>query len=394
MGNRFYALVGAVLLLIPASLAAQKNYRLENSGGRQHFVQVLSWYDDENAFRYEVVVEAGTGESDGRQEILREFTETNDLEVSLPAGQYRYRIRAYDFFDIPSDYSPWFPLEILQALRPEILELVFADAVKKKIPPGRQDSPPVYSISLAGKNLLPSSSLSLKDKKGKAFPLEYRAEEAEGGGLVILRAPLSPGNYSLTVENPGGLFTSLSFTVTRTAGGANRYVSVGYAPLLPLYGGLNELLNTTVYPAGAFARFDYAPLNVSSFSFGAGAAPSWNYIAAKYTQPQNEYDVSSQLLGGRVYLLGQKWFLDSTLALNLRLGGGAYLMLDMQKGTSGQSYDPINVLLPAISGEFSFLWAFKEPFFAEAGAAYLHFFSVDDPSPGFLQPFLGLGMRF
>jgi hypothetical protein len=384
MGNKWYALVGVALLLLPVSLAAQKNYRLEDSGGEQHFIQRLSWQDDGTAFRYEITVEAG--EAEDWQEILREFTETDYLEVSLPAGQYRYRIRAYDFFDEPSDYSPWFPLEIQRALRPEILGLVSGDAVKKN-----DRNSPLYALSLDGENLLPTSVLSLTDKKGKTIPLELQTDD---NGLVLLKSPLPPGDYRLTVENPGGFTSTVSFTITRPASDANRYASLGYSPLLPLYGSLNEMLDALVYPAGAYARFEYAPFTLASFSFGFGAAPSWNYIVTKYTQSQKEYDVSAQLLGARAYLLGQKRFLDNTLVLNLRLGGGAYLMMDLRKETAGESYDPTSALFPTVGGELSLLWVFREPFFAEAGAAYLHFFSVDDPSPGFVQPFFGLGLRF
>jgi hypothetical protein len=66
----------------------------------------------------------------------------------------------------------------------------------------------------------------------------------------------------------------------------------------------------------------------------------------------------------------------------------------LNKRYLNEQSETINALLPAGSGGLSFLWAFKEPFFAETGLEFTHFFSVDKPAPGYLRPFLGLGSRF
>ena len=54
----------------------------------------------------------------------------------------------------------------------------------------------------------------------------------------------------------------------------------------------------------------------------------------------------------------------------------------------------ITVLIPVIAGGISFQWLVKRPFFMEAGLDFSHFFTVDDPSPGYLRPFAGMGWQF
>jgi hypothetical protein len=376
-----------VLFLLPALwLSAQENYRSPEA-----FVQRISWYADENAIRYEVVVELRENASSNYREVLRRTTEEDHLEFSLPAGTYQYRIRAWDIFEKPTAYSPWSPLEIRPALQPELFE------VRTE---GRD------TLFLTGKNLSAETIVELRNNRGRVLNtgelLPQQAEGLNSEAILHSTTPLTPGNYEVSLQNPGGLSVVFKFTVPREPKpprqpGPGFQVSVAYSPLVSLYGEFNELLDTPFYPAGALLRLEFLPLRFgtesSGFSLGLGISPAWHLLSTRYQMNSKEYELSGNFLGAQGFILGQIRLSKST-AINLRAGGGVFLLQNLNKHYSNESYEKINVLLPAGSGELSFLWAFRDPFFAEAGLGFTHLFSVDDPSPGYLRPSLGLGLRF
>jgi len=86
-------------------------------GGRyvieQRYVQQISWKGDEYTRKYEVVIERIEGKTNSV--VLREFTEKATLEISLPPGNYRYRIIPYDYLNQTGEPSKWVTLEIKPA---------------------------------------------------------------------------------------------------------------------------------------------------------------------------------------------------------------------------------------------------------------------------------------
>ena len=91
----------------------------QSPGGRyvveQRYVQKLAWIGDNYTFKYEVVIEQneGGGGAAGRYKAyIQEFTEEPGLQVSLPAGKYRYRVIPYDYLEQPGEASGWFEFYI------------------------------------------------------------------------------------------------------------------------------------------------------------------------------------------------------------------------------------------------------------------------------------------
>jgi hypothetical protein len=79
----------------------------------QRYVQQLVWVGDEYTLKYEVVIERGEGRT--YRAYSREFTEKPALQISLPPGNYRYRIISYDYLEQPGGASEWVNLEIKPA---------------------------------------------------------------------------------------------------------------------------------------------------------------------------------------------------------------------------------------------------------------------------------------
>lgn len=78
------------------------------------YIQRLVWTGDEYVTKYEVVIE----QEDEKGEFIfkkNEFTEAEFIEISLPPGNYRFRVIPYDFRDLPEPGTEWKEFTILPA---------------------------------------------------------------------------------------------------------------------------------------------------------------------------------------------------------------------------------------------------------------------------------------
>jgi hypothetical protein len=390
MRNSFAALLLFVILPVfpPQRLDAQEGeagFYVERNGEGFRFIQRFSWEPEEYASSYEVRIEKREN-AGGWAAVLSELTENNFIEVSLPPGSYRYRVQAYDLMEKPAGNPEWISFEILAALRP-VLE-AFSP---KQFP---LDGAALI-LTVRGRGLAEAAEFRLvrEGPAGRAeiLPRERRGE-ASGEILVFGGDQLSPGNYELRVLNPGGLEDSLGTLRTYLPETVSEfYLSAGYGPLVPLYGGLRELLEASFYPAGAYGQFSFLP--VQRVSVGLEIDLYWTRLSTRYNSGVQSYDVSGHYLGIEVYGLLQKT-LGRYAALNLRLGGGLFSILGFEKTAPGHQTEEVNALIPSAGGGLSFRLFFLKSFFAELGAEYTHFFSADDSPPGYLRPFGGLGFSW
>jgi len=90
------------------TFAQDENYRIEI-----RYIQRLTWTGDEYAMRYEVVIEKY--ENRRYSNFLREFTEDQFIEVSLPPGNYRYQVIPYDYLNAPIHVTDWTEFSVLKA---------------------------------------------------------------------------------------------------------------------------------------------------------------------------------------------------------------------------------------------------------------------------------------
>jgi hypothetical protein len=364
------------------------------------FIQSLAWYPDDFAYRYEVTIEKENKPGQFTV-ILKEFTENDHIEVSLPSGAYRYHVLAYDFMDNPAGNPEWLYFNILAALDPELSgftpEIFYFNDTSDLI------------LHVIGHNLEPDAKLWLqprmemqktetasetKESTGDIFPQSFRFNASGDEIEIHFKAEkLKYGDYDIFIQNPGGLSASIgTFKIVsfKTA----YSISAGYAPMIPLYGVFKKLLDSPVYPAGAIAHFTVFPFKGKFNPIGIEAVPYWNYLSStQYAYPYT-YNVSGHMINFTAYFLIQKTFLNKVMAVNFRLGGGFLSMINFKRQHEDFSVDLKDSFFPSASGGVSFLWFFHTPFFAEAGFEYTHFFSNDDISPGHLLPFIGLGIKF
>lgn len=70
----------------------------------------ISWTGGENALRYEIEIERE--EADGFTSYLKESTTKKSLIVTLPPGNYSYKINSFDILDRPSTSTEWVYFEV------------------------------------------------------------------------------------------------------------------------------------------------------------------------------------------------------------------------------------------------------------------------------------------
>jgi hypothetical protein len=291
----------------------------------------------------------------------------------------------------------WVYFTVLNALKPEILtfspEVFFLDAKSKR------------QITITGRNIESEALIMLRPRGVSAEetvdirPLGITVK-GDTALLTFDKKTIMPGDYTIYIRNPGGLEDSLGiFRILLhedeegRAAGARRpdiVVSAGYAPLMPLYGGLftGDAFERAIFPLGFAARVGVLPLKRSWGDLGAELNASWH----KMEEQKNNYRVTAHDIGAHLNVLYQVWLPNRIMALGFRLGAGINLVKDLYLDDGRQ---PLSSMYCSLDAGFSFRWHIKGPFFIEPGVDFIHILSFSDRSqPGYLMPALSLGWQF
>jgi hypothetical protein len=103
----------------------ENSFRVVETPEGVQIIQRLSWIRDENAFRYEVIIE-GQNENGEYTQILRQSRTENFVETSLTVGRYRYRVLVYNLLDQVEYSTNWAVFSIDRA-RPPALRRIDPD---------------------------------------------------------------------------------------------------------------------------------------------------------------------------------------------------------------------------------------------------------------------------
>jgi hypothetical protein len=358
-------------------------------------VQRMSWEAGEDVLKYELIIEKWD-KAPGKNSfvpILSVTTGETNAELSLPPGEYRYRIIVYDLLGRMWPPTEWATLTVIPALQPEIISVNppevtayggFADA----------------TIDIKGSNLLPDADIYFMFAGGDGpLPLDkcryIPNENGDGAKLRLNGLPLKEGFYDIVITNPGDISGSWhNFKVTgapKKIKPFNLSFAEAYNLLIPSYGLLNEYMGQDLFPAGASFRFGINSKNKSYGVFGIELQVFWHYFFSTKTVL-----MSGHLFNAQANLLYQKRILWQKAALNVRVGGGLAYFLDLQIKIDGD-FDMFSAgnetLLPVAAASLMFTWFFHEPFFLESGAEFIHIFSAEKPQSAYIRPSLTLGFQ-
>lgn len=182
----------------------------------KEFKQKLMWQAEPNALEYKIEIQ----NVDDSSEFRTIETKDTFIEFSMPAGDYIYRIFAYDFLGREASVTEWMSFSILKAVKPEISltdEIVNVNPAENK---------PVEIPVNIEKITSESSAVVVNEETGEKLDGKIKiADKGDGfiSGSVVVRG-LTEGTWKVVVENPSGLATE-SESLKAAPSGKNLIVS-------------------------------------------------------------------------------------------------------------------------------------------------------------------------
>ena len=361
-------------------------YYIDRSGDEPRFIQRIIWEKSEFVLRYEVIVQE-LKPNGSISEVERVVVEEAYVELSLFAGKYRYCLDVYDLLDEYVFTTEWREFDIIRALQPELYSFSPQSFFL--------DEDDTWEIALRGLNLIPESEIYLVDNDVKVIPLR-RIGEGESVRLVFSEISLIPGKYSVYARNPGGLDAYLGTFSISFRKPFDFNFSLGYAPLVPLYGYLFKDFTQeapfvdSFYPLGAVARISFIPFKRVWGYLGAELSGSFAYL-----EHEREFYTSiGFLLNTHISLIYQRYFFKKAFSLNASAGLGTVSLLNFhyEYPIGPPTEDKSNIFPSFLIGVSGTVFVFK-PMFIGIGADYIHVFSEDSPMPGFITPYVTIGVQ-
>lgn len=240
-----------------AAVGTDDWYYTVDEGGESVFIQVLSWQGDENARSYEVEVQNKKGKS-----VLSESTDRPRLEVSLPAGEYRYRVAVVNLLGKREVEGEWVGFTIKKAIDPQIEWIT---------PNHFFFETGDFTLSIGGARFDQGVAVLLVGPGSDEIAGDV--QEATRGRITVAFPPdaLSAGTYQVKVVNKSGLFALSSERIRVSYEYPYEfYVSAGYMPFIPLIDPwFTDMWSDPVYPAGGAVRAGVMFVRRESWRFGA-----------------------------------------------------------------------------------------------------------------------------
>ena len=379
----------ALLLFCVGFFLYSQDLDQDQDSGSYFLTQHLEWQVAEYANYYQVIIQQQ--QVIGYVEVLRRNVIEPYTDVSLPAGEYRYKVLSFNILGMLDSESEWVNFMIIQIMQPDIFsfspENFYFDRVTQRM------------IVLEGVNLLVDSEIYLirrdaspeDEDGGLMIPREIRRNElGESAQLLFDEESLAAGVYDIYVKNPGGLETLAGPFIISTLKPFDLNFSLGYSPLIKLYSESAYFIDAPFIPVSFGTRVSFLPLKMKMGYIGAELNINWDYLKTEKEEFVTKINVVSILANG----LYQYWFIKNALALNVRLGIGFGAILnyhfEYNTGASGDSFNALFFTTGlGVAGE----WFFYKQFFLELGMDYLHQTAPGVPL-GFLRLMLSVGWQY
>ena len=365
INNKLKCLMLAALFLsgLSAVRAQTAHYFLDPDSEEPRFIQRLTWNGGTYALHCEIIIEKGEGA--GYVNYLNKITNSNYLDISLPPGNYRFRVIPYDILGKPTEGSRWAEFKVYNAVKPEI----FKPKEELEYYNDKQGS----KFEFNGKNIEPDAQVYFVNSKGEHIVPSEIIRSDDGSRLFVSfnKDQLVDGEYEVFIVNPGGLETNMGgidYKTYRERFGLMHYMAgISFMPSFQYYGkGMSS---------DGFLFYINARISIISCLF------SNNYIGTEFTVSRftkltdTDYNTSGFLTGYNLLFLN--WLPGRNAAVNYRIGIG----FDM---------NPMD--LHYVNMGISFLYRIFQNFSVEAGVNFTNVIIND--TVGDLQPWVGITVLF
>ena len=266
----------------------QSGYQLIATEEGLRLYQTITFPAVPNTIRYIIEIEQVIDD----YTVLVETIETtlNRIEVSLSAGNYRYRVTAVNRMNIFEGRSEWQDFRIILAEVPVIegyqpFYALFFDL----------DDPNAVLV-VHGTNFYPESefaiirqrpdydwtNIELRGRNDVIFPTNVTVTDGQAR-LTFVRGAITKGVYEIFIRNPGGLWTVFGKVNADYSSTSNFTFSFGYSPMIAAFDYNNAFFHgynpatgmheenqylSFFNPEGYNFRFGWLPLKTSIGSFG------------------------------------------------------------------------------------------------------------------------------
>ncbi|AEF81362.1 hypothetical protein [Leadbettera azotonutricia] len=379
---------------VPETNPDSTAFRIQGAEGALNFIQRLSWEKAVYASRYEIVVQVKRVNT--FVEVMRYIVEENFVEISVPAGEYRYKISSFNVLGRLDREFPWVSFTVIQAQQPSVFsylpENFYFDRLSLRM------------IRIEGVNLLMNSEIYLlrrnedpAEEEAKIIPREIRRNDlGEFADLFFFEEDLVAGLYDIIVKNPGGLETAAGPFGISVAKPYDINVSGAYAPMVKLYGNTAYVIESAAIPLGFGARGSFVPFKWDIGFLGVEANLNWAYFSMDSEDPNGRpVSTRASMLSFHVGPLYQYWFKKNVLALNARAGLGISSLLNyhFEYADTGAASESLNSAFFSVAVGASVQYLFYNQIFAEVGIDFMHAAASDLPM-GFLRFALTAGWQF
>jgi len=327
--------------IIPFLHSQNPGYFTEEDGDEIKYIQRFVWRGGEYSLYYEVIFERKiNGEYAA---YLRETTTSQFIELSLPPGDYRFRVIPYDLLEKPAEGSPWANVQVLAIPREEpVLEME---------PEPEPELKPESELALEDEpNLEDREGIKLKELEPEKTIL-FRIGAGGGVRLSVYGDkyfgdsgdPYFGLRTNLVFKAPSDLYIGPEFTVD-----ANRYGNIEKWSLFFYTFGFNILAEK------------WSPKKTVGVGFRLGALyPSIDIQKNWHEMPAEQ----------------KEYFQGITVGV-LAAENGFF----------------IERLIPNVGASLYFL--LKKNILIEVGFNYLHVFKDSNDPSGYFCPIIGLSYQF
>jgi len=359
----------------------EASFRLSETESSVLFLQRLKWEEAQYAVSYHVILERKRENLDAYAEVLRRNVSEPFMDVSVPAGEYRFRVMSFNILGLLDSQSEWEYFVVMQALKPSVLAFSPAAFYFDRLTP--------RILTLTGENLLPESEIflvhkTMLDEAGEPWiltPTEiYRNELGESARLVFAEEDLLMGKYEIVVKNPGGLEARTGDFNIAVAKPYDINISAGYSPSITLFGQKDKFLDQVFVPLSFSVRGSFIPYKWDVGNLGFELNTGWFFLTSEWAD--KDLEASAHMVFLNAGALFEYWIIKRELSADFRAGIGVTGLFGFRYtyiSTGMSSADTYNSMAFSYFLGASIKWMIHKQIFVEGGVDFFHFVHPDAP---------------